>query len=146
MTYHFSATTLCFYPAPMLGDYKDLPDDLIEVGEDVFIKYHPNNQPKGKSRGATKKGMPCWVDEVIPALEGVSLISWNKSQKSSLMKVAESKIAILERAVKLGISTDKENESLKSLEEYTVLLNRLDTSEPKELDWPALPEEMSDKN
>lgn len=137
MTYFFSATTLCFYPAPMLGEYKDLPDDLIEVGEDVFIKYHPNNQPKDKVRGSDEKGMPCWID--APPLTQDQGQESVKYQKESLSKTAENKIKILERAVKLKIQTQEEENELEQWEEYTVLLNRVQPSDYPDINWPDIP-------
>ncbi|EPD8659283.1 tail fiber assembly protein [Yersinia enterocolitica] len=65
--YCFSATTLSFYPKELLAVYTEagtLPDDLIEIDDDVYAQFS-DKQPIGKKRGANKKGMPVWVD--IPA-------------------------------------------------------------------------------
>ncbi|EAA7762195.1 tail fiber assembly protein, partial [Salmonella enterica] len=50
---------------------------------------------------------------------------------------AESAIAPLARAVKLNIATDEEIKRLEALELYSVMVNRVDTSNP---DWPQKPE------
>ncbi|EDU7973599.1 tail fiber assembly protein, partial [Salmonella enterica subsp. houtenae] len=42
----------------------------------------------------------------------------------------------LARAVKLGIATDAEQQRLVAWEQYSVLVNRVDTSKP---DWPDKP-------
>ncbi|ECE9311392.1 tail fiber assembly protein, partial [Salmonella enterica subsp. enterica serovar Napoli] len=49
---------------------------------------------------------------------------------------AESVIAPLARAVKLGIATDEEQKRLEAWELYSVMVNRVDTSAP---DWPDIP-------
>ncbi|EAW5062183.1 tail fiber assembly protein, partial [Salmonella enterica] len=41
------------------------------------------------------------------------------------------------RAVKLNIATDEEIKRLEALELYSVMVNRVDTSNP---DWPQKPE------
>ncbi|EEJ3839738.1 tail fiber assembly protein, partial [Salmonella enterica subsp. enterica serovar Apapa] len=45
-------------------------------------------------------------------------------------------ITPLARAVKLGIATDEERQRLEAWEQYSVLVSRVDTSEP---DWPDIP-------
>ncbi|ENZ1877647.1 tail fiber assembly protein, partial [Salmonella enterica] len=49
---------------------------------------------------------------------------------------AEAAIAPLSRAVKLKIATDEEIKRLEAWELYSVMVNRVDTSNP---DWPQKP-------
>ncbi|AXD43003.1 tail fiber assembly protein [Salmonella enterica] len=60
-----------------------------------------------------------------------------ESKKAKLLEDAETVITPLVRAVKLGIATDEEQKRLEIWEEYSVLVNRVDTSKP---DWPEKPE------
>ncbi|EBU7699073.1 tail fiber assembly protein [Salmonella enterica subsp. enterica serovar Oslo] len=57
-------------------------------------------------------------------------------KKLKLLEEAETVITPLARAVKRGIATDKEQKRLEAWEEYSVLVNRVDTSKP---DWPERP-------
>ncbi|EBG3127659.1 tail fiber assembly protein [Salmonella enterica] len=57
-------------------------------------------------------------------------------KKLKLLEEAETVITPLARAVKRGIATDEEQKRLEAWEEYSVLVNRVDTSKP---DWPERP-------
>ncbi|WP_258230007.1 tail fiber assembly protein, partial [Salmonella enterica] len=60
-----------------------------------------------------------------------------EAEKVRRLAEAESAIAPLARAVKLKIATDEEIKRLEALELYSVMVNRVDTSNP---DWPQKPE------
>ncbi|EBU3627947.1 tail fiber assembly protein, partial [Salmonella enterica] len=59
-----------------------------------------------------------------------------EAKKLKLLEEAEAFITPLARAVKLGIATDAEQQRLVAWEQYSVLVNRVDTSKP---DWPDKP-------
>ncbi|EAB5867499.1 tail fiber assembly protein [Salmonella enterica] len=59
-----------------------------------------------------------------------------ESKKAKLLEEAETVIKPLSRAVKMGIATDEERQRLEVWEEYSVMVNRVDTSNP---DWPDRP-------
>lgn len=59
--------------------------------------------------------------------------------KAQLMLVASEKIALLQDAVDLGISTTGEAKQLLSWKEYRVLLNRVDPLSSTEVAWPIQP-------
>ncbi|ECE0503531.1 tail fiber assembly protein [Salmonella enterica subsp. enterica] len=59
-----------------------------------------------------------------------------EAKKVKLLEEAESVITPLARAVKLGIATDEERQRLEVWEQYSVLVSRVDTSDP---DWPEKP-------
>ncbi|ECW0843314.1 tail fiber assembly protein, partial [Salmonella enterica subsp. enterica] len=56
-----------------------------------------------------------------------------ESKKAKLLEEAENAIKPLERAVKLKTATDEEIKRLEAWELYSVMVNRVDTSNP---DWP----------
>ena len=58
-------------------------------------------------------------------------------QKSALLSEAESVIQPLERAVRLNMATNEERARLESWERYSVLVSRVDTTNPE---WPQKPE------
>ncbi|ECD0766977.1 tail fiber assembly protein [Salmonella enterica subsp. enterica serovar Papuana] len=53
-----------------------------------------------------------------------------EAKKLKLLEEAEAFIMPLARAVKLGIATDAEQQRLVAWEQYSVLVNRVDTSKP----------------
>ncbi|EDX6253218.1 tail fiber assembly protein [Salmonella enterica subsp. diarizonae] len=59
-----------------------------------------------------------------------------ESEKAKLLEEAETVITPLARAVKRDIATDEEQKRLEVWELYSVLVNRVDTSNP---DWPERP-------
>ncbi|EDP8625826.1 tail fiber assembly protein [Salmonella bongori] len=59
-----------------------------------------------------------------------------EAKKVKLLEEAETVITPLARAVKLGIATDEERQRLEVWEQYSVLVSRVDTSDP---DWPDKP-------
>ncbi|MIE73023.1 tail fiber assembly protein, partial [Salmonella enterica subsp. diarizonae] len=59
-----------------------------------------------------------------------------EAKKVKLLEEAEAVITPLARAVKLGIATDEERQRLEVWEQYSVLVSRVDTSDP---DWPDVP-------
>ncbi|WP_050747483.1 tail fiber assembly protein [Sodalis glossinidius] len=59
--------------------------------------------------------------------------------KEEKQRQAENKIAPLARAVRLGISTDKEKAVLTEWETYSVLLNRVDISAAPDIYLPKTP-------
>ncbi|EIZ0427292.1 tail fiber assembly protein [Salmonella enterica] len=59
-----------------------------------------------------------------------------ESKKAKLLEDAETVITPLARAVKQGIATDEEQKRLDAWELYSVMVNRVDTSDPY---WPEKP-------
>ncbi|NDO81512.1 hypothetical protein CJP72_12270 [Citrobacter sp. NCU1] len=57
-------------------------------------------------------------------------------KKSERLAEAESIISPLERTVRLNIATDEEVKQLEAWERYSVMVNRVDTSNPE---WPPVP-------
>lgn len=63
-----------------------------------------------------------------------------QERKEIMINFAESRIAILSRSVRLGIATDEEKELLEKWEIYTVLLNRVKSSDAPNIIYPESPE------
>ncbi|EEG2812077.1 tail fiber assembly protein, partial [Salmonella enterica] len=64
------------------------------------------------------------------------LVAQAEARKAELLAEAESVIAPLALAVKLKIATDEEVKRLEAWELYSVMVNRVDTSNPA---WPEKP-------
>ncbi|EKR2075925.1 TPA: tail fiber assembly protein [Salmonella enterica subsp. enterica serovar Ball] len=111
------------------GDY---PDDLIPL-TDKYYRELMRGQVDGKYI-EHRKGGPVLVEhrEYTPE----ELVAQAEARKAELLAEAESVIAPLARAVKLGIATDEERKRLEAWELYSVMVNRVDTSAP---DWPDIP-------
>ena len=138
--YLFSKTTCAFYPVELFDAYKaagTLPDDASAVTDAEYKKY-TCTPPDGKTRGASSKGQPVWVDISDPSKEDAVLLASMKKQQ--LMTDAEDAIALLSRAEKYGIITDEEKTRLEALERFTVLLNRINPEDAPNIDFPTFPE------
>lgn len=64
-------------------------------------------------------------------------------EKSQLMAAANAAIIQFERAVRLGIATDKEIALLEAWERYSVLLMRIKPEAAPDIDWPEVPEDVA---
>ncbi|WP_162286995.1 tail fiber assembly protein [Pantoea stewartii] len=138
--YYFSPETNLFYPVSLAALYKEkgtLPEKLHLVDKETFFSFLPENKPTGKQVGSNKAGKPCWVSE--KPMTKKEHTQWATSVKERLLQEAEAIINLLERSVKLGISTDEEKALLTSWEKYSVILNRIDTSS-EHIDWPEKPQ------
>ncbi|CAQ83674.1 MULTISPECIES: tail fiber assembly protein [Photorhabdus] len=138
--YYYSATTNAFYPVEWKQDYINagsFPNDAVEVDKSVFIEFAGSIPPKGKYRIAGKNGLPEWADIPPPTKE--ELISIAESQKAQFISLANEKIMPLSDAEELDIATDEEMLLLKEWKKYRVMLNRVDTSNAPEIDWPITP-------
>lgn len=70
------------------------------------------------------------------------LVTLANSEKQKLMAAAASAIAPLQDAVDLGGATDAEAALLLEWKKYRVLLNRVDTSNAPDIEWPEAPTEI----
>lgn len=60
-----------------------------------------------------------------------------ESDKARILAKSNSVIALLERSVKLGMATEREIQLLEEWERYSVMVSRVDTSNPV---WPEVPD------
>ncbi|EAT7977843.1 tail fiber assembly protein [Salmonella enterica] len=108
------------------------PDDLIPLTDE---HYHELMQGQVDGKYIEhRKGGPVLVEHREYTLE--ELVAQAEARKAELLAEAESVIAPLARAVKLKIATDEEIKQLEAWELYSVMVNRVDTSNP---DWPEKP-------
>ncbi|MBS9425690.1 tail fiber assembly protein [Photorhabdus caribbeanensis] len=138
--YYYSAKTNAFYPIELQQNYiasGSLPDDIIEVGLDIYQEYAANNAPEGKYRIAGENGLPEWVDIPPPTKE--ELQQYVESKKQQFILEASQQIAPLQDAVDLGIATKEEEVALLAWKKYRVMLNRIDISQATDIEWPEQP-------
>ncbi|MGK0603007.1 tail fiber assembly protein [Yokenella regensburgei] len=135
--FYFSPAELVFVACVMKKDYVKAgswPQDARPVSDETYSTFVAT-PPEGKTLGADKKGQPRWADKPAPTPE--QLIAAAERKKDSLMSEAERTLAPLERADRLGMAADEENNRLKEWQTYSVLLTRVDTSKPV---WPERPQ------
>lgn len=60
-------------------------------------------------------------------------------EKSRLMSVATAALSPLQNAADLGMATEAESAALMAWKKYSVLLNRVNTSQAPDIEWPATP-------
>ncbi|MCW7548509.1 tail fiber assembly protein [Photorhabdus sp. APURE] len=138
--YFYSAKTNAFYPIELEQNYiasGSLPDDIIEVGIDVYQEYAANNVPEGKYRIAGQNGLPEWADIPPPTRE--ELQQYVESKKQQFILEASQQIAPLQDAVDLGIATKEEEMALSVWKKYRVMLNRVNISQASDIEWPEQP-------
>ncbi|MQL46639.1 tail fiber assembly protein [Photorhabdus khanii] len=137
--YYYSVKMNAFYPVEMKQDYIDagsLPNDIMEVSNDIYQEYAANNAPEGKYRIAGKNGLPEWADIPPPTKEELQQHAENKKQQ--LMVKAGEQMGPLQDAVDLKIATEAEEAALLEWKNYRVMLKRVDTS-VTDVPWPQPP-------
>ncbi|MFD0707097.1 phage tail protein [Photorhabdus luminescens] len=137
--YVFSALNRAFYPLLLQQNYIEAgswPNDPLPVTDDIFNEFS-GIPPIGKILSCGEDGLPCWEDIPPPTKEELIFIA--ESQKTQFISLANEKITPLSDAVELDIATDEEMLLLKEWKKYRVMLNRVDTSNAPEIDWPIAP-------
>ena len=143
MKYLFSKSSLAFYPEDSLSDYKNLPDDLVEITDQESAIYMFAQQPMDKVLGANKEGKPVWVD--APGLSKEEQLEIFQRSFNALMIEAANQVAVLQDIVD-GFAnteaTEEEKKLLASWKKYRANLNRVKSSEdwPSKVVWPQKPE------
>ncbi|WP_174888566.1 tail fiber assembly protein [Candidatus Hamiltonella defensa] len=140
MSYGYSAKTNTFYLIENQKGYAEhgnWPDDVKPVSDALWEKYCVQG-PTGKTRGADKDGLPCWVD--VPPTTAEEARRSAEFMKQQRMEKAARMIAPLQDAVDLDIATGSEKAALLAWKKYRVQLHRLDISTTQDIAWPEAPE------
>lgn len=140
INFYYSAATNAFYPVALRADYDAAgtwPVDAQALS-DRWYQLLIAGQSEGKIIVANEYSQPVLSDPPAPSPEELNARAL--TQKAKLMQEADSAIAPLSRAVKLGIATPGEVQRLELWETYTVLLSRVSTADPSSVEWPPVPE------
>lgn len=140
INFYYSAATNAFYPVALKADYDAAgtwPDDAQALS-DRWYQHLIAGQSEGKVIVANEYSQPVLADPPAPSQEELNARAL--TQKAKLMQEADSAIAPLSRAVKLGIATPEEVQRLEQWETYTVLLSRVSTADPSSVELPPVPE------
>ncbi|ECF5915964.1 tail fiber assembly protein [Salmonella enterica subsp. salamae] len=140
----------------------DIPASHIAVFDAETQTWSLHEDHRGETVYDTTTGNQVYISDPGPLPENVTSVSpdgeyqkwdgktWVKDEaaektaqllqaeetKSRLLQMASEKIATLQDAVDLDITTDDEKAQLDKWKKYRVLVNRVDTSNP---DWPEQP-------
>ncbi|CZY33970.1 MULTISPECIES: tail fiber assembly protein [Enterobacter] len=140
MKKYFSNTEKSFYLEETVKTYQaqdiSVPADLMIISDDEYEAFMVSPDRKAPQYNVESECME-WVDIEPPTRE--ETIENAEALKAQLLSVAAQAIAPLQDAVDLSMATDDEMASLSAWKKYRVLLNRVDTSEPDEIEWPELP-------
>lgn len=134
--YYYSAKTNAFYPSLLIPDYikaGTLPDDIKEVSTEWYT-YILNCQARGEVIRPNEFGQPVPSEPPPPTQHEMRGIVEEK--KAQIMRVVSEKIAVLNDAIELGISTKEEEAALPAWRNYRVLVSRVRTDSPV---WPEEP-------
>ena len=104
----------------------EINDDVIELNDDhwFFTSYIPS----GKQLIIDKDDNLVLID-IINLLSDKDKIAIIKSKQKQLIKECDEKIAILQDIIDLDMQESNEEEQLKQLKKYRILLTRVDTSD-----------------
>lgn len=102
------------------------PDDSEEYGREIYAQCIAGKW------GAVRA-------YVVAVKSQAQLIADATAEKSQLQSEAEGIIVPLERALRLGMATAAEKKRLEAWEKYSVLLSRVDTGKPADIEWPQNP-------
>ena len=140
MKKYFSNTDKSFYLEETVRTYEEqgipVPSDLMAISDaeyETFMVSPDRNAPQYNTESECME----WVDIEPPTRE--EAIEKAESLKAQLLSVAAQAIAPLQDVVDLSMATEEEIASLSTWKTYRVLLNRVDTSEPDEIEWPESP-------
>ncbi|EKI6742611.1 tail fiber assembly protein [Escherichia coli] len=139
MNYWFSPENNAFYPVALKNDYLiagTLPDDLIEVSDNVFMEYS-GTPPEGKERGVAEDGYPIWVS--LPPLTPEEEAEAAAQRKAVLLAEAQGAISIWQTELQLGIISEDDKASLISWLAYIKELQTVDTDAAPNINWPTAP-------
>ena len=140
MKKYFSNTEKSFYLEETVKTYQaqdiSVPADLMIISDDEYEAFMVSPDRKAPQYNVESECME-WVDIEPPTRD--EAIEKAESLKAQLLSVAAQAIAPLQDAVDLSMATDDEMASLSAWKKYRVLLNRVDTSEPDEIEWPESP-------
>ena len=132
MDWKFSATTNGFYPSNSLGDYLDLPTDLVDVTSEQYDELQLAQSRDGKRIIADEVGFPVSADKLPPTQAEL------QQTRDGLLQFAGLRIAPLQDAVDLEVATAAETAALTAWKRYRVDLSRIDLSAAP-ITWPTAP-------
>lgn len=139
MAIYYSASQNGFYNDLLKNEYEvagTWPDDVFEISE-RWYQYLINGQARGKVIIANEYGQPVLSNP--PELTKDQVVIEAKNKKSALMLEVNNLLAPLQDAVDLGLSTSEENALLLEWKKYRILLNRVETSNAPNIEWPVKP-------
>ncbi len=145
MKYWFDPESNAFYPEALKEEYTDagsLPDNLIEVGDKVFIEF-TGIPPEGKTRGVGERGLPVWIN--VPPLTVEDEIKATITEKKLRVDIANDYINGQQWPSKLVLGRLSDNEKLQFNEwlDYLDAVNAVDTSTAPDIKWPTQPEQQA---
>ncbi|EMG7899521.1 tail fiber assembly protein [Enterobacter hormaechei] len=139
MRIYFSPSEIGFYHESDKQAYLlagTWPNDLLEISEKWFL-YLLEGQQKGMVITVNDYEQPVLVDPPAPTKEQLNAEA--EALKATLIADASETISILKDAVDLGRATKEEEALLLAWREYRISLNRIDTSNAPDIEWPVLP-------
>ena len=142
--YYYSAKNNGFYLLSMKENYENSangwPEDAVLISDADYSQIF-KGQAAGKIIAANSKGYPELIDPPAPGQD--ELIAMAESKRTILLTEAAEKIAPLQDAVDLDLATESEITLLRKWKKYRVDLSRLDISEPSEISWPEVPDNVA---
>lgn len=139
-TYYYSAANNAFIAEGSSLLQENYYQDAIQVSDEIFNEYFQFER-EGKRRAGGANGLPFWetIPEPTPEEKKDRVIKEAELKKSGLMAEATSVISPLQDALDLDMATSAEANALTAWKKYRVLLNRVDTTQAPDINWPVSP-------
>ncbi|MCG7368802.1 tail fiber assembly protein [Pantoea sp. ACRSH] len=113
-----------------------IPDDAVDITENEWSDLL-NGQANGKAITSGPDHLPCLTEQPAPTVE--ELIALAESKRSKLRAEADAVIQPLQDASDLEIATENETSQLVGWKKYRVMLMRVNTEKPEDIEWPKKP-------
>lgn len=147
--YLYSASTNSFYPISMRKDYEKagtLPNNLIEVNDDVFNEFSQNKD--GFYRSSNESGYPTWVEIPPPTQQEIDAEKEAKNITFLSYEInrTETKLTQLYRLRDRNKASESHLSQIEELEDYSTDLMLVEDQEgyPLNADFPTCPDFFSE--
>jgi hypothetical protein len=126
----YSPSKNAFYDTD-INEY--IPDDAVDITEKEWIDLL-DGQANGKAIICGPDHLPCLGEQLAPTV--AELIALAESKRNTLRAEADAAIQPLQDAADLDMATKEEANHLIAWKKYRVMLMRVNTDDPDNIDWP----------
>jgi len=113
-----------------------IPNDAVDITENEWTDLL-DGQAKGKVIASGPDYLPCLTERPTPTAD--ELIAMAEGRRGTLRAEADAAIQPLQDASDLDIATTEEASQLVAWKKYRVMLMRVNTEDPENIEWPEKP-------
>ncbi|WP_346731802.1 tail fiber assembly protein [Enterobacter roggenkampii] len=121
---------------PIYSDQSALPEDMVDISDDIATEFFDDPAPAGKVRTAGEDGLPCWID--APRASHEILVEQAENERLALIDAAMQSISVIQLKLQAGRKlTDAETAKLNTTLDYIDAVTATDTSTAPNINWPV---------